>query len=915
MTWTNFWLRAKTLFRRSQLDRDLKDEMAFHRAMREASNREAGMTPPDAGREAARYFGNATLVREELRRQWTFTSAETWLQDLRYALRTLCKSPAIALVVVLSLALGIGANTAIFSVMNAAMLRMLPVPEPERLMLFSWTARGWPARVMDDLEGASRITNGVGWSYSLPYDAFRYIRAHSQSFDNVVGFAANNDEMNIGMNGRAESAVVQAVSGNFFDGMRVGPILGRSISDRDDAEDAPPVAMVSYQFWRSRMAADPAVSGKTITINGQPVTVVGVLPPEFYGVEPGSPPAVYVTLASFIDAMKRVGDFDVKSPKVWWLGVVGRMKPQVNGAQAQAELNVLFDQAIGIGSKELPRGEDLPKIGMTPLSHGLDSLRRRYSTSLLLLMGMVGLVLLIACANVAGLLLARATARQREIAVRLSLGAARWRIVRQLLTESILLALLGGAAGLLVARWTAAGLMLIFAGARHPVDLPVSVDATVLLFTAAVSLLCGILFGLAPALRATRVNVYPTLKQNADGSRGTRRFLSGRILVSGQVALCLLLVVCAGLLLGTLRRLQNVQLGFDDHRLVSFMVQPGLNGLKGEPLISYYAELQRRLGSIPGVHSVGLSQLGPIGSGSSSTDVVLPGYTEPGKRADFYRHIVDGNYFQALRIPVLLGRAVGERDTESTPLVAAVNQRAVREYFHGDNPIGHTIDLGKTGTTHALATIVGVVGDVKYNQIREDAPPTMYLSYLQRSQSATFMTFLVRAEGNDGNISAAIQREALATNKDVPVINLRTEESVVHQVLLLERLFAVLGTSFSALALLLACVGLYGTIGYIVARRTNEIGIRMALGAGRGAILGMILSETAVIVGAGILVGLPLAWFASLLLKAQLFEMSPHDPATIMLAVAAIVGVTLIAGFLPARRASRVDPMAALRYE
>jgi len=345
------------------------------------------------------------------------------------------------------------------------------------------------------------------------------------------------------------------------------------------------------------------------------------------------------------------------------------------------------------------------------------------------------------------------------------------------------------------------------------------------------------------------------------------------------------------------------------------MVQPGLNGLKGEPLISYYAELQRRLGSIPGVHSVGLSQLGPIGSGSSSTDVVLPGYTEPGKRADFYRHIVDGNYFQALRIPVLLGRAVGERDTESTPLVAAVNQRAVREYFHGDNPIGHTIDLGKTGTTHALATIVGVVGDVKYNQIREDAPPTMYLSYLQRSQSATFMTFLVRAEGNDGNISAAIQREALATNKDVPVINLRTEESVVHQVLLLERLFAVLGTSFSALALLLACVGLYGTIGYIVARRTNEIGIRMALGAGRGAILGMILSETAVIVGAGILVGLPLAWFASLLLKAQLFEMSPHDPATIMLAVAAIVGVTLIAGFLPARRASRVDPMAALRYE
>jgi len=768
---------------------------------------------------------------------------------------------------------------------------------------------------MEDLEGTSRRVEGSFWSYSFSYDAFRYIRDHNRSFDNVIAFVANDNQVNVGLNGRAETAVVQGVSGNFFDGMRISPVRGRSITNHDDTEGAPMVAMVSYQFWRSRMSSDPGVSGKAITINGQPVTIVGVLPAEFYGVSPGSPAAIYVTLAHYAADMKRVDNFDIKTPKAWWLGVIGRMKPQVTSEQARADSNLLFEQALGIGSKELPRGDDLPKIGITPLAYGLDSLRRRYSTSLFLLMGMVGLVLLIACANVAGLLLARATARQREIAVRLSLGAAHWRIVRQLLTESIVLAALGGTAGLLVAHWAAAGLMMIFAGARNPIDLPVSLDANVLLFTLGISLVCGVLFGLAPAVRATRVNVYPTLKQSAGDASRAHRFVSGRILVSGQVALCMLLLVGAGLLLRTLRRLESVQLGFDHHQIVSFRVQPGLNGLKDARLVSYYRELQQRLESIPGVESVALSQLGPVGSGSSSTDAVLPGYTEPGKRAELYRHIVSGSYFRTLRIPVLLGRAVGEQDTESTPLVAAVNQRAVREYFHGDNPIGHTIDLGKSGTAHALITIVGVVGDVKYNQIREDVPPTMYVSYLQRPAYATFMTFFVRVEGSADAISTAIQREALGVDKDVPVVNLRTEESVVDQVLLLERLFAVLGSSFSALALVLACVGLYGTIGYTVARRTNEIGIRMALGASRATILGMVLRETALVVGGGILAGLPLAWFTGALLKTQLFELSPHDPLTMVLAVGAIVGVTLIAGFLPARRASRVDPLAALRYE
>jgi putative ABC transport system permease protein len=844
-----------------------------------------------------------------------FASAESWWQDLRYAVRMLFKTPMLALVVVFSLALGIGANTAIFSVLNATMLRSLPVPEPERLQLLTWSAKGWPSRVIEDLEGTSRKINGRSWSYSFSVDVFQYIRDHNHAFDSVGAFAANNDGANIGLNGHAESALVQAVSGNFFDGLRVPPILGRAISVADDTDAAPLVAMVSYNFWRSRMASDSAVAGKTISINGQPVTVIGVLPPEFYGVQPGSAPDVWITLSQFAADSQRVDNFNLRSPKVWWLGVIGRTKPQVNAAAARAELNVLFDQALKIGTPEAPRDDTVPTVDIEPLARGLDGLRRQFSTALFLLMGMVGLVLLIACANVAGLLLARATARQREIAVRLSLGAGRWRVLRQLLTESVLLAVLGGAAGLVVARWATSALMRVLANGRHPLDIPVQMDSRVLLFTAAVSVFCGLLFGLAPAWRATRVEVYPMLKQSSSqATPGGHTFLSGKILVAGQVALCLLLLVSAGLLLRTLRRLQNVQLGFDHRQLITFRVQPGLNGYKGARLISYYSEFQRRLERTPGVRAVGISQLGPVASGQSSSDVMLPGYTEPGQRVVMYRHVVGANYFTTLRIPVLLGRTVGEQDTESSPLVATINQRMARQYFHGEDPIGHTIEMGSAKKPVSV-TIVGVVGDVKYNHIREEAPATAYFSYLQRTQFANMMTFLVRADGDAPTVMGAIQREALAVDKDVPVLYLRTESDVIERDMMLERLFALLSSSFSGLALLLACVGLYGTIGYTVARRTNEIGIRMALGAGRETILAMVLRESLLIVAAGIAVGLPLAWFATRVLQAQLFELSARDPVTIAVATAAIVAVTIVSGFLPARRATKVDPMVALRCE
>jgi predicted permease len=554
-------------------------------------------------------------------------------------------------------------------------------------------------------------------------------------------------------------------------------------------------------------------------------------------------------------------------------------------------------------------------FGTIPAARGLDDLRRQFSTSLYLLMGMVGLVLLIACANVAGLLLAKATARKQEIAVRISLGAPRSRLVRQLLTESVVLALCGGIAGLVVSHFARQALVALIQSGRGAIEVPPHSDLRVLFFTAAVSVLSGILFGMAPALRATRSDVNSTLKQASSKTTASRSaFRAGKLLVSGQVALCLLLLISAGLLLRTLRRLQSVNLGFDRENMISFRVFPGLNGYKDARLAGYYDELQRRISTLPGVQAVSLTQLGPIGQGSSSTRGGIIGYTEPGKEQLMHRHQVSPGYFSTLRIPLLLGRDFSDQDTETSEKVAIVNQTFVRDYMHGDNPIGRQFDTGSKQKPRVY-TIVGLAGDVKYARIREEVPPTFYLPYKQQLKNMQFMTFLVRTTGDPRSVMNSVQQEALKVSKDVPVVGMKTETEVIDASLFVEKIFAVLSASFGGLALLLACVGLYGTIGYTVTQRTNEIGVRMALGATRERILSMILRETLIVVVAGILVGLPLTWYATQVLKAQLFGLSPHDASTILSSLAAILAVTVLAGLQPARRAAKVDPMVALRYE
>lgn len=922
--------RFKGLFARQKEDRELHEELQAHLEMLVEENKLRGMPEEQARRAANLKFGGIAQTAEAYREARALYFVQTFLQDLRYALRMLRQAPGFAAVVIVSLALGIGVNTAIFSAIDAVMLRMLPVEDPQQLVMLEWHASKWPEKYVEDLEGSSFGNEHDGQSsYSFTYAQYQQFKNQNHVFSSTFAFAANSDAVNVGIDGRAESAVIQGVSGNYFAGLGTQAVVGRTILPEDDQESAPAIAVVSNSFWMQKLGASREIVGKTIVVNGLPITIVGVAPPDFFGLEPGSSPDLFIPLAKYSAEQARQGPTYnglsfLTDPKLWWTGVVGRLRPGVSTQQAQSELQVMFDQNL---NAMVPTPAPVkPALRIIPVKQGLDSLRRQFSSSLLLLMMMVGAVLLIACGNVAALLLTRANARQREIAVRLALGARRGRLIRQLLTESVLLACCGGLFGLFIATWAGRVLLALLSSGRGKINLELHLDFRVLAFTAVVCIVSGILFGLVPALRATRTELVSSLKQPISGS-SAGRLTTGKILVAGQVALCLLLLVSAGLLLRTLNSLQGQDLGFNRRNILLFTVRPGLNGYKSTALDNYYLELQRRIQGIPGVQAVTFSDRNAIGAGSSSTSAKILGYAENGRGVDFYRHVVGPNYFQTLAIPMRLGRPLGEQDTRTAPLAVVINQKFVDKYMHGDNPLGHEIVFNAKGHP-ARYQIVGMTSDVKYARIREEAPPTVYFSHAQifaatggYQQDAPgfswpFMTFSVKSPlAGQSVLLADIRSELAALDKNVPMVDVKTETQIISQVLFLDRTFAALSSAFGFLALLLACVGLYGTMAYAVARKTNEIGIRMALGAERHAILGMVLRETAAIVVTGIAVGVPAAWIASSLLKTRLFGLTPHDPWSIGISVAATLLVTMIAGYIPARRASRVDPMVALRYE
>jgi len=923
--------RVRCLFGKNRLDDDLDEELHSHLEMLVEENVRRGMSIGEARREARRSFGGVVQTKEIYRDQRGLPIVETFIQDIRYGFRILRKNPGFTTVAVLTLALGIGANSAIFSVLDAVMLQTLPVRNPQQLLLVNWTSKDWPA-IVEDLEGSNRKDpESGGWiSESVPYPLYEALRTQNTTLSEVFAFSANVNSFNVQFDGKPHSAASEPVSGNYFNGLGVQTVLGRPILPSDDLATAPPVAVVSYRFWKGKLGGDESVVGKPIVINSLPLTVVGVAPPEFFGAQPGEENDLWVTLKMFPRLVRALNfgepaqagsDAEAaaaahfEQPSTWWLVVMGRLKPGMSEPRARAELEVIFNQSVDAMITSDEQKENRPELKLVAGNKGLDQLRSQFSEPLFVLMGAVGLVLLIACANVAGLLLSRATARQKEIAVRLSLGAHRLRLIQQLLTESLLLAAIGGTLGLLLSRWMSELLVALVASGRQSIALPLGVNGRVLLFTAGVAVLTGVLFGLAPAFSATRVSLTAALKEGGAGSRlGARRSRLAKALVSAQVALSLLLLVGAGLFLRTLQKLESVPLGFEREHLLLFSVAPGLNGYKGPALAEYYRQVQERITTIPGVSAVGFSAHGPVGDGASSSSIRIPGVTAGKELFDLHRHLIGPGYFATLGIPTLNGRVFDERDNAAGPKVVVVNQTLARNAFGDDNPLGKILRFGGEAKPRDFQ-IVGVVGDAKYHDLRKPAPPTGYFSHLQAIDVASFMTFQVRTKSEPETVVAAVRTEVAGVDSNIPITKLDTLVQRIDKALLFERMFSRLTGSFALLALVLVCVGLYGTMSYFVARRTNEIGIRMALGAQASGVFRMVLGEGLKLTTAGVVIGLAGAAFGTRLISSSLYEVPALDPLTFVIVAVLLIAVGLFACYVPARRAMKVDPMVALRYE
>jgi len=886
------------LLHKEKVDVAMAEEMRLHLELRTQANIDAGMSPEEARRAARRRFGGVDQIQETCRDQRGVPWIEHLNQDLRYALRTLTRSPGFAAVAVLSLALGIGVNTTIFSLLNAVMLRSLPVRNPHELRVVNWVGRN-PEVSNYTGDGMGRTATGLTYSGSFPYPAYRDFRDRGTGFADVFAFFPLSNITAI-VPGQAGVAMGLMVSGNFFAGYGAQTLIGRPIAPEDDRPAAAPVAVITYRCWERYFSLDPGVIGQSVTLNQNAFTIIGVLARGFAGPLVGDPFDFYIPLSA---QPQMAPTRPLGSGKHWWVQIMARLAPDANEAHAQASLDVLFRQALSASDTKMER----PGIWLEDGRRGPLKTRQQIGQPLWALLAVVGLLLLIVCANLAGLLLARGAARQHEMAVRAAMGANRGRLIRQSLTESMVLSLAGGCLGLVLAAWGKAGLPALLARFQENIQFDTSLDANVLGFTFGVAIVATLLSGLLPALRASRVDPAAGLKDRS--ALGSPRLRLGKVLVSVQVGLSVLLVVVAGLLIQTFANLSRVDPGFDPENLVVFRLNAGQAGYKGTQLENFFENVRRSLAVIPGVRSVALSDLALMGGGLSSSGISIPG-----RAAGLNEHlqacqlIVSDSFFATMGIRMLQGRDFGPADTATSPKIAVVNESFARSFLPNKNPVGQAFD-----SEPYTYQIVGVCRDAKYNNLRNEIQPTMYFPYSQYPVNS--MYFEVRSVLPALALAPAIRKVVAAVDPKIPVADLRTQQQLLDNSVLPERLFASLCSFLALLAVLLSYIGLFGLMAYNVARRSGEIGIRMALGARPGDVARPIVREALLLAAAGLAAGVPIALALARIIRGALYGVEPYDPTTIVGGSVILLVIAGLAAWIPARRAAKVDPITALRCE
>jgi predicted permease len=908
------WARLRSfvggLTRRGRVEHDLAEELEFHVQARAEHWERQGLSAAEAARKARLEFGAMEGYKERCRQARGLRLIDELRGDLGYALRQMRAAPMFTAIAVGILAIAIGANTAVFSVVEAVLWRMLPVERPQELRELAWTAHkdGFSGRY----NGSMRPYPGGGLiATSFAYPVYAHVRDNSTAFTDLFLFD-RNDRINIGVAGQAHVVPGLLVSGNFFRGLGVEMAIGRPIVPEDDRAGTPPVAVLSYRCWQRQFGGNPSALGQTLTINSAPAVVIGVTPPGFYGVEPGRPIDLVVPITAILPAFYDDMPDILRSPRHWGFRVMGRLKPGVTDEEAQTETEALVRQALPVNPGQDER-YDLTGVLVNAGGQGLDALRRNYARPLWLLMGIAGAILLIACANIAGLLLTRATSRQREISIRLAVGAGRARLVRQLLTESFLLACVGGGLGIGLAFVVRDRLLPLLNLEQEPLEVTLGLNLWLLAFSIGLCLAVGVMCGILPALRATRANVAPMLARTVPGgSAGGSRLFAGKTLIALQVALSVVLLVGAGLFARTLVNLRSEALGFRPEHVLLFDVDAALSGYEDARLLDFYERTLERVMALPGVRSASLSQYALLEGGWTSDSIVIPG--APKEQDEIHVHLlhIAPHYFETMGIPLLLGRDFRASDRENAPRVALVNQALARKLPGGGSPVGRRILYGQDPAVRDTE-IIGMTADARFATLREPAPPTLYLPYRQRPRDR--MVFAVRAAGDPGALAPTIRRTLAELDRNVPLVDVMTQNEQINRSVRQERTFARLVSGFALLAVVLACLGIYGTLAYSVARRTSEIGLRMALGARPWNIIRLVLRESLIPVLMGAALGLAGAVASTRLIESMLFGLTPHDPPTFLAATLALVGSALVAAWLPSRRAARIDPMSALRCE